>query len=185
MTSVCLARYGITSVLTVDEKPHQVHTGQADGLQPRTLEVLQSLDLAHEVLTQGCQMHEVAFWNPRNGGEGIVRTSFVPDVSVPARYPHEVTIHQGRIERILNEDLEKHGGRVQRGWKVLGWEFEYGDGEFPVVVRLQGVDGEERVVRGKYLVGADGAHSVVREGMGLELVGDHTDHVWWVFPLFS
>lgn len=184
MTSVLLARYGITSVLTVDSKPQQVRAGQADGIQPRTLEVLQSLDLAHEVLTQGCQMHEVGFWNPSEDGKGIVRTSFVPDVNVPARYPHEITIHQGRIERIFNEDLGKNGGRVQRGWKVLGWRFDYGNGEFPVVVEMRGEGGEERVVRAKYLVGADGAHSVVREGMGLKLVGDHTDHVWWVAFLF-
>lgn len=179
MTSVLLARYGITSVLTVDEKLAQVHAGQADGIQPRTLEVLQSLDLAHEVLTQGCQLHEVGFWNPSEDGKGIVRTAFVQDVSVPTRYPHELTIHQGRIERILNEDLEKNGNRVQRGWKVDGWEFDYADAEFPVLVKMRGEEGE-RVVRAKYLVGADGAHSVVREGMGLELVGDHTDHVWWV-----
>jgi phenol 2-monooxygenase len=180
MNSVLLARYGITSVLTVDEKSQQVHAGQADGIQPRTLEVLQSLDLAHEVLTQGCHMREVGFWNPSKDGKGIIRTSFVPDVGVPARYPHEVTIHQGRIERILNEDLEKNGNRVQRGWKVLGWEFDYGDEEFPVVVKLQGEGRMERVVKAKHLVGADGAHSVVREGMGLKLVGDHTDHVWGV-----
>lgn len=180
MTSVCLARYGITSVLTVDEKSAQIHAGQADGIQPRTLEVLQSLDLAHEVLTQGCQMHEVGFWNPTPDGAGIVRTSFVPDVSVPARYPFEVTIHQGRIERILNEDLEKNGNRVQRGWKVKEWQFDYADEEFPVLVKMSGLEGGERVVRAKYLVGADGAHSTVREGMGLKLDGDHTDHVWGV-----
>ena len=137
--------------------------------------MLQSLDLAHEVLSQGCQMHEVAFWNPGETG-GIERTAFVPDVGVPARFPHEITIHQGRIERVLGEDLEKHGGAVQRGWTVTG--FEVGDGEWPVRVRMRGDDGE-RAVRCKYLVGADGAHSVVRRGMGLSLEGDTTDHIWY------
>ncbi|KAI5779363.1 FAD binding domain-containing protein [Geopyxis carbonaria] len=182
MTSVLLARYGTTSVLTVDSKSDQVHAGQADGLQPRTLEVLQSLDLAHEVLTQGCQMHEVGFWNPRADGAGIERTAFVPDVSVPARYPHEVTIHQGRIERIMNEDLRRNGGGVQRGWTVTGWAFVAGDAEWPVEVSMRRTDAESETksVRCKFLVGADGAHSTVRAGMGLELVGDHTDHVWGV-----
>jgi len=64
-------------------------------------------------------MEEVAFWNPvqsnanantngnGNGSHatGIERTSFAPDVNVPARFPFEVTIHQGRIERILEENL--------------------------------------------------------------------------------
>ncbi|RPA99875.1 hypothetical protein L873DRAFT_1682487 [Choiromyces venosus 120613-1] len=186
LSSVLLARYGITSVLTVDDKPSLTDVGQADGLQPRTLEVLQSLDLAHELLTQGCQFHEVGFWNPGPGNKGIVRTNWVPNISVPARFPHEVTIHQGRIERILNEDLEKNGGRVQRGWRVVSFVIEAPVEErgFLVVVKMvkTGAEGKEkkRVVRCKYLLGADGARSVVREGMGLKLEGDHTDHVWGV-----
>jgi phenol 2-monooxygenase len=185
MSSVLLARYGVTSVLTVDSKPTSLKSGQADGLQPRTLEVLQSLDLAHEVLAQGCQMHEVGFWNPSEDGKGIIRTAFVPDVSVPARYPHEITIHQGRIERILNQDLEAHGNAVQGGWTVIGFSVDETTGEFPVtvdMVRTKGHGEGSRRVRCKYLVGCDGAHSVIREGMGLKLVGDHTDHIWWNLP---
>ncbi|CUS15496.1 unnamed protein product [Tuber aestivum] len=184
--SVLLARYGVTSLLTVDEKHSQAEIGHADGLQPRTLEVLQSLDLAHELLTQGCQFHEVGFWNAGPGNKGIVRTNRVPNISVPARFPHEITIHQGRIVKILNEDLERNGGRVQLGWKVIGFEIDEPaeEGGFPVVVRMiragKEGNGEERVVRCKYLFGADGARSVVRQGMGLQLEGDHTDHVWGV-----
>ncbi|CAZ82045.1 unnamed protein product [Tuber melanosporum] len=186
LSSVLLARYGITSRLTVDDKHSQTELGQADGLQPRTLEILQSLDLAHEILTQGCQFHEVSFWNPGPENKGIVRTNRVPNISVPARFLHEVTIHQGRIERILNEDLERNGGRVERGWRVTGFEIDTPVEEegFPVVVRMvktgEEWKGEERVVRCKYLLGADGARSVVRQGMGLRLEGDHTDHVWGV-----
>ncbi|KAF8535615.1 FAD binding domain-containing protein [Trichophaea hybrida] len=181
--AVLLARYGITSVLTIDSKPASLPAGQADGLQPRTLEVLQSLDLAHEVLSQGCQMHEVGFWNPSQDGDGIVRTAFVPDVSVPARYPHEVTIHQGRIERILNEDLEKNGNKVQRGWTAASFSVDDdGDAEeFPVKVTMTGGEYNlQRVVRCKFLVGGDGAHSTIRRGMGLKLEGDTTDHIWGV-----
>lgn len=178
MTAVLLARYGITSVLTVDDKPQQTHSGQADGVQPRTLEVLQSLNLAREVLAHGCLIYEVGFWNPAPSGDGIARTSIVQDVIVPTRYPHELTIHQGRMERILNEDLARSGNAVQRGWRVTGWRFDYADADFPVRVEMLHLDDRRRVVRAKYLVGADGAHSVVRDGMGLKLEGDHTDHVW-------
>jgi len=125
-------------------------------------------------------MHEVGFWNPSPDGNGIVRTAFVPDISVPARYPHEVTIHQGRIERILNEDLEKNGNKVQRGWTATGFTLdEDDDQEFPVQVTMTGSeDSQQRVVRCKFLVGGDGAHSTIRRGMGLKLEGDTTDHIW-------
>lgn len=61
MLELLLARYGLSdeSLLCVDAKPTTVKSGQADGLQPRTLETLKSLGLADEILSEGCQMWQV------------------------------------------------------------------------------------------------------------------------------
>lgn len=61
MLNLLLARYGLSdeSLLCVDSKPTTLKSGQADGLQPRTLETLKSLGLADEILTEGCQMWQV------------------------------------------------------------------------------------------------------------------------------
>ncbi|RDH30347.1 FAD binding domain-domain-containing protein [Aspergillus welwitschiae] len=187
MLNLLLARYGLNdaSLLCVDAKPGTLKSGQADGLQPRTLEVLKTLGLADEILTDGCHMEEVAFWNPSpNKDEIIERTAIVPDVAVPARFQHEVTIHQGRIERILETDLLRYSKRgVQRDTKLLDVKIdEDGDSEFPVVAEIE-TAGQRRTVRSKYLVGADGAHSVVRRSMGLNLVGESLDHIWGVVDL--
>ncbi|BCS17739.1 putative phenol monooxygenase [Aspergillus puulaauensis] len=193
MLNLLLARYGLNddSLLCVDAKPGTLKSGQADGLQPRTLEVLKSLGLADEILNDGCHMEEVAFWNPtgKTEGEVIERTSIVPDVSVPARFQHEVTIHQGRIERILETDLLRYSKRgVQRNTKLVDVRIdEEGDGEFPVVaeIEVQEAQGKNvrRTVRSKYIVGADGAHSNVRRCMGLSLEGESLDHIWGVVDL--
>ncbi|OJJ70025.1 hypothetical protein ASPBRDRAFT_76652 [Aspergillus brasiliensis CBS 101740] len=187
MLNLLLARYGLNdaSLLCIDAKPGTLKSGQADGLQPRTLEVLKTLGLADEILTDGCHMEEVAFWNPSpNKDEVIERTAIVPDVAVPARFQHEVTIHQGRIERILETDLLRYSKRgVQRDTKLLDVKIdEDGDSEFPVVAEIE-TAGQRRTVRSKYLVGADGAHSVVRRSMGLKLVGESLDHIWGVVDL--
>ncbi|KAJ6113381.1 hypothetical protein N7523_006698 [Penicillium sp. IBT 18751x] len=187
MLDLLLARYGLSdeSLLCVDAKPTTLKSGQADGLQPRTLETLKSLGLADEILTEGCQMWQVAFWNPSNDKDKIIeRTSIVPDVAVPARFPHEVTIHQGRIERILETDLLRYSKRgVQRNTKLIEVKIdEAGDAEFPVVAEIE-TEGHRRTVRTKYLVGADGAHSVVRRSMGLKLEGESLDHIWGVVDL--
>src|ERR1700744_5118974 len=104
MLTLLLARYGLgESLVCYDAKPGTLKAGQADGLQPRTLEVLKSLGVADEILNEGCHMSEVAFWNPKQHdtasqhNSGIERTNFASDVNVAARYRHEVTIHQGRI----------------------------------------------------------------------------------------
>ncbi|KAE8146764.1 FAD binding domain-containing protein [Aspergillus avenaceus] len=187
MLHLLLARYGLSddSLLCVDAKPGTLKSGQADGLQPRTLEVLKSLGVADEILNDGCHMEEVAFWNPSLDPDEIIeRTSIIPDVAVPARYQHEVTIHQGRIERILETDLLRYSKRgVQRDTALVDARIdEAGDAEFPVVVDLD-TDGQRRTVRAKHLVGADGAHSAVRRCMGLQLVGESLDHIWGVVDL--
>ncbi|KOS36742.1 hypothetical protein ACN38_g12495 [Penicillium nordicum] len=187
MLNLLLARYGLSdgSLLCVDAKPTALKSGQADGLQPRTLEVLKSLGLADEILCEGCQMWQVAFWNPSEDKKRVIeRTSIVQDVAVPARFPHEVTIHQGRIERILETDLLRYSKRgVQRNTKLINVEIdEDGDAEFPVLAEIE-TEGQRRTVRSKYLVGADGAHSAVRRSFGLKLEGETSDHIWGVVDL--
>jgi phenol 2-monooxygenase len=209
-----LARYGLSddSMICFDSKPGTLKAGQADGLQPRTLEVLQSLNLAHEILTESCHMREVAFWNPKrdqklttsstNGLNGIAktdspnfgieRTSFVPDVAVPARFQHEITIHQGRIERILDEDLRRYSNRgIVRSTQFSEFEIDAAsDQQYPLKITVSTGTGEcsdriTKTVRAKYLVGADGAHSRVRHNMGLLLEGETTDHIWGVLDFVA
>lgn len=144
-------------------------------------------------------MSEVAFWNPKqpsnstksttNGEKqsGIERTSYVPDVDVAARYQHEVTIHQGRIERILEENLHMYAreNTIRRSHRFEDFKFdETADEDYPIFVTLEedASDGQtiRKSVRAKYLIGADGAHSRVRKCMGLQLEGETTDHIWGV-----
>ncbi|KAG8668152.1 hypothetical protein FPOAC1_007525 [Fusarium poae] len=186
--TLLLARYGLgdSSLLCLDAKPGTLKAGQADGLQPRTLEVFQSLGIASELIGEGCHMEEVAFWNPASSGKGIERTSFTPDVNVPARFPFEVTIHQGRIERILEENLRLYSGNetIRRSHRFSEYTVDETNAEFPIVVKYEHdlPDGstQHKTVRTKYLIGADGARSKVRKCMGLELEGETTDHIWGV-----
>lgn len=140
-------------------------------------------------------MEEVAFWNPAsqhaqtNGNglkAGITRTEFVPDVNVPARFSYEVTIHQGRIERILQENLHVYAPQdtIRRSHRFLEYTYDDAEPEFPIWVKYEYDHSDGTVkqgsVRTKYLVGADGARSGVRKCMGLRLEGDTTDHIWGV-----
>jgi phenol 2-monooxygenase len=189
MLTLLLSRYGIGDdrLLCVDSKDGSTVAGQADGLQPRTLEVFKGLGIADEILREACQMWEVAFWNP--SPDGIGRTNIVPNIGVPARYPQEFTVHQGRIERILKNDLARYSARgVRYNTCVdsvrLDPEF---DAIYPVELTIKTTSRDTGLsyskIRAKHIVGCDGAHSIVRKAFGLELQGDTRDHIWGVVDL--
>lgn len=196
--TLLLARYGVdsSSLLCLDSKPETLKAGHADGLQPRTLEVFQSLGIASEIISEGFHIEEVAFWNPipaprtKDGEDspnhqGIERTSFSPDVNVPSRFPFKVTMHQGRIERILQENLHLYAGEdiIRRSHRFVRFSTDENP-EFPILVEYEYdlPDGttEQKSLRTKYLIGADGSRSRVRKCMGLELEGGTTSHIWGV-----
>lgn len=189
MLTLLLSRYGIGDdrLLCVDSKDGSNVAGQADGLQPRTLEVFKSLGIADEILNEACQMWEVAFWNPCI--DGITRTNIVPNIGVLARYPQEFTVHQGRIERILKDDLARYSARgVRYNTCVDSVVFDpESDPTYPVEATIKTISHGNSVsyntIRAKHIVGCDGAHSRVRKAFGLDLKGDTRDHIWGVVDL--
>ncbi|KAL5050820.1 hypothetical protein BDW71DRAFT_215950 [Aspergillus fruticulosus] len=187
MLHLLLARYGLSdeSLLCIDSKPGTLISGQADGIQPRTLEVFKTLGISDEIENEACQMWEFAFWNASDDPKKVIeRRSCLPEVIPPARFMYEATIHQGRVERILETDLLRYSQRgVSRSTKLVSMRVdEDADTEFPVFAEIE-TDGVKRVVRTKYLVGADGAHSAVRKTVGLELQGQSLDYIWGVVDM--
>lgn len=86
--------------------------------------------------------------------------------SLPLAFPRPLVIEQDAVERLLLARLEALGGAVR--WDVALTGFEAGtDG---VAARLRGASGE-RETRCGWLVGAEGARSVVRKGAGLAFRG--------------
>jgi 2-polyprenyl-6-methoxyphenol hydroxylase-like FAD-dependent oxidoreductase len=55
MAANALSSFGV-SVRVIDQRPESVIAGQADGIQPRTIEVLQSYGLASRLLKEGNHM---------------------------------------------------------------------------------------------------------------------------------
>jgi phenol 2-monooxygenase len=64
-----------------------------------------------------------------------------------------------------------------------------GEGDYPVTVTLAHTsgpnEGQERIIRAKYVVGADGARSKVRESIGCHLAGDQANHAWGVMDVLA
>lgn len=180
--STCLQRWGY-KIKHIDNRPEPTATGRADGIQPRSLDLLRNMGLKRKIMEhEPAKVYEVAFWDPN--GKGIYRTGTWASCPkfIDARYPFTTLLHQGLIERVFIEDIEKHGGHIQRPWTITGFENDGKDSEYPVEVRLAHVDGgKEEVVRAKYLFSGEGARSFVREKLGVKMIHkDPIAHVWGV-----
>jgi hypothetical protein len=62
MAANALSSFGVT-VRVIDKRPQSVLVGQADGIQPRTIEVLQSYGLASRLLKEGNKMWYVLIYS--------------------------------------------------------------------------------------------------------------------------
>lgn len=104
MAAACLARYGVHNVRIVDKRATKIFTGQADGLNPRSLEVLQALGIGTQVIAEANELGEICFWNPNETGR-INRTARIPDTIPEISRYRQSTVHQGRIERMLLDTI--------------------------------------------------------------------------------
>ncbi|KAK2612853.1 hypothetical protein QQS21_001133 [Conoideocrella luteorostrata] len=185
MLSTCLARWGYR-IKHIDNRSEPTSTGRADGIQPRSLDLLRNMGLKARLMAhQPARVYEVAFWNPDTSGKDIVRTGTWASCPkfVDARYPFTTLLHQGYIERAFIDDLEKHCVQIQRPWTITDFKSDEKDNPaYPVYVELKHVDGTAtETVRSKYLFGGEGARSFVRQHLriGMRHV-DPIEHVWGV-----
>jgi pentachlorophenol monooxygenase len=158
--AVELRRRGV-ECRVVDRLTAPIRYAKAVGVQPRTLELWESAGVLWRALDAGTPMRgQVVYVD----GEQAARI----DLALPPEVPYSfLALPQYETERVLAERLGELGGRIERGAELVGFEQD-ADG---VTALLRGPDGES-VVRADYLVGCDGAHSVVRKGLGAAFAGD-------------
>ena len=187
MLSTCLARWGY-NIKHIDNRAEPTPTGRADGIQPRSLELLRNMDLKSAIMAhKPARVYEVAFWHPQSSGKGIVRSGTWASCpsSIDARYPFTTLLHQGLIERVFISDLEKNNTIIQRPWVIKGFTSdEKANLEYPVTVDLEHVNGTNReTVKAKYLFGGEGARSFVRNQLGIGV--KHKDPIAYVWGVMD
>ena len=184
LLTTCLARWGY-KIKQIDMRPTPTVTGRADGIQPRSLDLLRNMGLKREIMAhEPAKVYEVGFWDPQDQGKGIERTGTWASCPsfIDARYPFTTLLHQGLIERVFISDLAKHGVEVQRPWRITDFANDGEDPEYPIQVSTAHVDGDEKqTMRTKYLFSGEGARSFIRERLGVGITHkDPIAHVWGV-----
>ncbi len=151
-----LVKRGIATTV-VDRQPAGANTSRAAVVNARSLEVLEGLDVARRLVKEGV---EAPRFSIRDGARTLVPIDFS---TLPTAYPYSLMVPQSTTERLLLERLIELGGSVVRP-KTLTTVEQDADG-----VTATFDDGD--VIRARYVVGADGMHSTVREQAGIGFHG--------------
>ena len=181
---------GITTRI-IERRDSRLAIGQADGIQARSVETFQAFGFADRITAEAYRITEMAFWKPDPADPSrIVRTArAIDDEHGVSEFPH-LLVNQARVLDYFAEVMVNSPTRMTPDF---GWEFTgltvTDDPDYPVHVTLkQSTDdgtGESRTVRAKYVLGADGARSRVREAIGCTLDGDQANHAWGVMDVLA
>ncbi|KAJ9121028.1 hypothetical protein QFC24_005009 [Naganishia onofrii] len=128
----------------VDKAEHKVLVGHADGFQCRTVEVFQSLGIAHRVVHEGCEVAEVVFYNPDpdvdSGKGGLKETQRVVDTEPGTSFFRHYLLGQARVEQFLIDLMrEEDGTSVEQLMDPTSFEMadDVNSTEYPITVKLR------------------------------------------------
>src|SRR5262245_27449782 len=171
-----LGRRGVRTIV-LDEKTSPAPFPQANATQARTMEHYRRLGLAERIRSQGLPpdyptdiayftrftKHELARFSlpAARRARDLIKT--LTGSWSAAELPHRCS--QMFVERILRAEAESLDAvTIRSSWRAI--RVHQSDGG--VAVEVESADGRDRTtLRGKFVVGADGAHSMTRKSLGV------------------
>lgn len=181
MLAIELGRRGILCLL-VDAKPSTAFNPQANATQARTMEHFRRLGFAHEIRAMGLppdhptdiayftrySSYELARISLPTAAQAVEKIKTMSGSWSAAELPHRVA--QKFVEQILRRHAEAPVcNDIRYGWMLEDFEDE-GDCVSAAVRSTTG--GNPIRVTAKFLVGADGARSLVRQKLGISWGGE-------------
>jgi 2-polyprenyl-6-methoxyphenol hydroxylase-like FAD-dependent oxidoreductase len=165
-------RLGIDFII-IDKKESTTPHSKAIGVQARTLEIYEQIDLADKLVSIGTITEKA-----RMVEGGKVRGEIIlKDIGEGlSPYPFLLIVEQGKHEKLLYDFIRSHN-------KDVRWQNELIDflqNENGVTAQIKNANGEVETIGAKFLVGCDGAKSFVRHKLGLELVGGTFERLFYV-----
>jgi 2-polyprenyl-6-methoxyphenol hydroxylase-like FAD-dependent oxidoreductase len=167
-----LIRHGIDFII-IDKKEGTTPFSKAIGVQARTLEIYQQIDLAENLINEGLITKRVRLLE---GGEARAEVPLTKLGEGMSPYPFLLIVEQGKHEHLIYEFIKAHDRDVR--WETTLSEFS--QDEAGVTATIINAAGEEQVVRAKYLVACDGSKSPVRTELGMKFEGSTFERLFYV-----
>lgn len=167
LTLACeLLRRGVHCRI-IDKATAPATTSRALGIQPRTLELFDTMGLIDEVLSSGGPVIDANFYD---GDRLLLTLSTVGIQTLDTPYPKIWITPQVNVEKALTTHLHQLGGVVERACELVDF-YEVGSQVIATVKHGDGDTSRTEELQASWLVGCDGAHSQVRKTLGVQFKG--------------
>lgn len=159
-----LARRGVAFRL-VEQREQPFHGSRGKGIQPRSQEIFEDMGIVDRLFAAG-GLYPVSRSHHADGTctDAAVIEAAPATPAEPYRQP--LMVPQFLTEAVMRDRLAELGHRVEFGHAVIGLEQDANG----VTVRLA-TPTREQTVRTRYLVGADGGRSFVRQALDIGFPG--------------
>ncbi len=160
-------------VRIVDKNATPALESRALAIAARTLEYYDQLGIAARVIAAGAPFHGANVWNERGRAAHV---SFGDIGGGISPYPFALVYPQNEHERLLVDELERAGTRIERSVECIG----LAQGARGVDVTLRHADGTLESVEPDYVAACDGAHSPIRTELGIGFEGGTYERLFYV-----
>lgn len=165
LTMACqLARLG-TPFRIIDNTADHARESRAFGIQAKTMEIFQNLGVVNEFLQQSVRTTQAYFYFHAKL-QAVLDFSHLDLKDTP--FPSLFFLPQSDTEKILLDHLEKLSIPVERQTELLNFTQTADRVEADI---KNNITGHVEKIQCRYLIGCDGAHSSVRDILGIPFAG--------------
>ncbi|EEP79376.1 conserved hypothetical protein [Uncinocarpus reesii 1704] len=168
----------------IDKREDQPRVGQADGLNPKTMEIFERFEIHDQVTKLWEPATDETLWYRDDNGQlrRIERYRNVPPPGV--RWTHG-TLQQGRVEEIMKKRVfELSGVAVEYHTCLVNLTVDTSQLDIPeahpCTVLVERPQGQNEQIHARYVIGADGGKSQTRQLLGFDMQGNKGSSIWGV-----
>lgn len=161
-------------VRIIEKESGPTEQSRALAIQARSLEIFEQMGIIDEFLANG---HQAKAVNLLVDGHPQARLDMTKISGSQTKYPYLLMHEQSKTERVLIKFLETLGVQVE--WNTALKSFTQDENGVKAIVRdvvsvensSEQNNGKQNTIEVDYLIGADGACSIVRQQLGLTYEG--------------